>query len=102
MIALIVSYISVIINEKDLVGNRLTEAGNEIAAEKNTTLRRPVLLTMILQMFEMSSLSSRLDTSSVSRFPKKTTHPGINCKSPNTRKAEQNTKTLKTAANGEQ
>ena len=35
VIALIVSYISVMINEKYLVGNRLTEAENEIAAEKN-------------------------------------------------------------------
>ena len=95
------SHIPVMINEKYLAGNRLTEARNEIAAEK-TTWRRPVLLTMILQMLQMSSLPSRLDTSSVSHFPKKSPHPGINCKSPNTRKEEQNTKTLKTAANGEQ
>ena len=100
LIALVVSHIPVMINEKYLVGNRLTEARNEIAAEKNTTLRRPVLLTMILQMLQMSRLPSRLDTSSVSHFSK--TESGINWKSPNTRKHEQNTKTLKTAATGQQ
>ena len=33
-IALVVSHISLMINEKYLVGNKLTEARNEIAAEK--------------------------------------------------------------------
>ena len=73
LIAIFVSHIPVMINEKYLVGNRLTEAGNEIAAKK-TTLRRPVLLTMILQMLQMSSLPPRLDISSASHFPKKRAH----------------------------
>ena len=34
LIALIASHIPVIVNEKYLVGNRFTEARNEIAAEK--------------------------------------------------------------------
>ena len=34
LIALVVSHIPVMINEKYLVGNRFTEARNEIAAEK--------------------------------------------------------------------
>ena len=74
LIALVVSRVLVMMNENYLAGNRLTEARNKIAAEKNTTLRRPVLLTMILQMHQMSSLPSTLDTSSVFHFPKREHH----------------------------
>ena len=52
LIALVVSHIPVMINKKYLVGSRLTEARNEIAAEK--AQHCVDLLTMILQLLQMS------------------------------------------------